>query len=106
MSHWSDKYRTPENLCANCGHQRDSHLDQPTLKGDPPSSDRGWCTLPPGTCIFSPCDCKAFVEPEQAQGPSTLDEVVPPSLDRSDPPSLEELQEQASILDRYDPETK
>jgi hypothetical protein len=61
--HWTAKYRTPENICAACSHARSSHLDQPFLKGEKPSSDRGWCTLPPGTCIFSPCSCKGFVEP-------------------------------------------
>jgi len=61
---------TAENLCAACGHPRASHLDQPLRKGQPPSSDRGWCTLPPGTCIHLPCDCKAFVEPECASEPN------------------------------------
>lgn len=42
----------PENRCACCEHPEDDHLD---------ASDRGWCTKPAGTCIFTPCDCKTFV---------------------------------------------
>jgi len=68
MSHWSDRYRTPENICAGCGHARKSHLDQPLVKGDPPSSDRGWCALPEGKCIFQGCPCGRFVEPEPEGG--------------------------------------
>jgi hypothetical protein len=84
MPHWSDKYRTPENICARCGHPRDSHLDQPSRKGEPPQSDRGWTTLPKGMCISgaapakkdkgtgyhpqkirkSYCGCMLFVEPD------------------------------------------
>lgn len=57
--HWSDKYRTPENICTRpgCGHPRDSHID---------ASDRGWCTLPVGSCVASTgarCACPGFVEP-------------------------------------------
>jgi hypothetical protein len=66
--HWADRYWTPENLCATCGHPRNCHLDQPPVKGELPSSDRGWCTLPPGTCIYSPCFCKGFVEPIAPEG--------------------------------------
>ena len=64
--HYSAEYWTPENICAQCGHARECHLDQPYKKGEPPVSDRGWCVLPEGSCIFSPCDCKQFVEPEDA----------------------------------------
>lgn len=64
-NHWAANYYTPENICARegCGHARLSHLDQPELKGSPPSSDRGWCTKPEGTCIFNPCSCVSFIEP-------------------------------------------
>lgn len=51
----------PENLCANCRHPKDDHLEE---------SDRGWCTLPAGTCIFNPCGCKAFVGPTGRIGES------------------------------------
>lgn len=67
--HWAAKYWTPENLCARCGHARNCHLDQPDLKGGRASSDRGWCTKPAGTCIFNPCDCTSFVEPETTSAP-------------------------------------
>lgn len=63
--HWSDKYWTPENICASCGHARKCHLGQPDLKGEKPQDDSGWCTFPAGTCIFQGCDCKAFVEPKE-----------------------------------------
>lgn len=55
---WRVKLWSPENLCASCQHPRDDHLD---------SSDRGWCTLPMGACIFYPCICLKFVEPEPSR---------------------------------------
>ncbi len=64
--HWSTKYWTPENICANCGHARACHLGQPDLKGGKPQGDSGWCTLPKGSCIFQPCNCTAFIEPAEA----------------------------------------
>lgn len=50
-----------ENLCANCLHPKDDHLEE---------SDRCWCTLPTGTCIFNPCGCKAFVGPTGRSRPT------------------------------------
>lgn len=64
MKEWWEKYATPENICANCKHRRCSHLDQPDLKYEAPDSDRGWCVLPEGQCIFMGCPCKGFVEPK------------------------------------------
>jgi len=61
--HWSEKYRTPENICYGCGHTRMAHLDGSYMKGEPIYSDRGWCTLPEGSCIFKGCKCLKFVEP-------------------------------------------
>ena len=82
MSYWTDKYWVPEELCATCSHPRNSHLDQPEVKGGPPQSDRGWCALPPGTCIFSPCSCKCFVEPsdELIAERRKADEIRSPAL--------------------------
>lgn len=51
--HWAAQYSTPSDICAGCGHAKNSHL----------KDDGGWCTLPEGTCIFSPCACTAFVPP-------------------------------------------
>ena len=53
----------PENLCVTCGHPRSSHLDQAIVRGGVKSSDRGWCTLPENSCIWSGCPCLEFVEP-------------------------------------------
>lgn len=55
---------TPENICAGCGHTRATHLDQPYVKGGPAVSDRGWCVRPQGSCIYSPCTCLQFLEPQ------------------------------------------
>ena len=65
--HWAAKYNTPENICTGCGHCRNSHLDQPEVKGGPPNSDRGWTTRSEGSCIWQGCPCKTFVEPTDAQ---------------------------------------
>lgn len=65
--HWLARYETPENICVDCGHSRNTHLDQPEVKGAPPQSDRGWCTRPEGSCIYQPCSCLNFVEPTDAQ---------------------------------------
>lgn len=69
QKHWSDKYRTTENLCVNCGHPRANHIGEANLKGEPKRDDSGWCTLPAGTCIFTPCDCRKFIEPNMFRGP-------------------------------------
>ena len=62
------RYIAVEDECGGCGHGRRSHLDQPFKRGGPPVSDRGWCTLPEGSCIFSRCKCVEFVELPVVQG--------------------------------------
>ncbi len=56
-----------ENVCANCGDARDSHLGEAPFKGAPKEDDSGWCALPAGTCISGSCKCAAFVEPSEAE---------------------------------------
>ena len=62
---YQEKCYLPENICDNkgCSHPRRCHLDESHLKGEEKSNDRGWCTAPEGSCIFNPCNCLKFIEP-------------------------------------------
>lgn len=66
-SHWSAADYRPCDVCFACGHARASHLDEPHRKGEPPKSDRGWCTRPEGSCISGGCACLRFIEATEAQ---------------------------------------
>ena len=73
--HWRAPEAQPQDVCVTCGHFRSSHLDQPYVKGGPPVSDRGWCTLPEGRCIFHPCSCTHFVEATEEQLAQAMKEL-------------------------------